>query len=102
MACTRYTAEEIICHLQAVKLMSAMRQGMAGGDLRANVAPLESEAWDQVFPPQVNKEICDSDWRCDPPPGGLCSLCAMSIPCALTPPSINHLMKDRGKFIVAG
>jgi hypothetical protein len=28
MARTRYTAEEIICHLQAVKLMSAMRQGM--------------------------------------------------------------------------
>ena len=30
MARTGYTAEEIICHLQAVKLMSPMRQGMAG------------------------------------------------------------------------
>jgi hypothetical protein len=64
--------------------------------------PTESQAWNRVSPPQVNKEICDGDWRCNPPPGGLCSLCAKSISCALTPPSINHLMKDRGKFIVAG
>ena len=55
------------------------------------------EARDQVFPPQVNEEICDGDSGMRSDARGLCSLCAMSISLIASHPPGPLTIWDEGQ-----